>query len=46
MKGAYPQVSMTEIYVAALPFIVIDVFVIALLLFLPNVALWLPALMG
>jgi TRAP-type mannitol/chloroaromatic compound transport system permease large subunit len=46
MKGVYPQASMTEIYVAALPFIIIDLFVITLMLLFPAVVLWLPAQMG
>lgn len=46
MKAVYPQASMTEIYIAALPFILIDLFVITLMLLFPAVVLWLPAQMG
>ena len=45
MKGVRPQLRMTEIYVAAMPIIVLQVFVIGLMLAFPALSLWLPGLM-
>jgi tripartite ATP-independent transporter DctM subunit len=38
MKGAVPKVKMHEVYRAAMPFILIDVFVIGLLIAFPGIA--------
>ena len=46
MKGvAPPHITMFDIYRAALPFILIDVLVLALMLCFPALPLWLPSLM-
>jgi TRAP-type mannitol/chloroaromatic compound transport system permease large subunit len=45
MKGVRPQLRMTDIYVAAMPIIVLQVFVIGLMLAFPPLTLWLPGLM-
>ena len=42
MEGVVPHISMTEIYKSAIPFAVMNVIVIAVLIVLPQVALWLP----
>jgi tripartite ATP-independent transporter DctM subunit len=38
MKGAAPQVNMQQVYMAALPFLVIDIAVIGLLIAFPGIA--------
>ena len=38
MKGAAPQVNMQQVYLAALPFLVIDIAVIGLLIAFPGIA--------
>jgi tripartite ATP-independent transporter DctM subunit len=46
MKGVVPSdISIQQIYKAALPFIVLDLIAIVLLLFIPGLALWLPSVM-
>lgn len=40
------SVSMTAIWKAAVPFIACDIVVIVILMFAPQIALWLPNLMG
>lgn len=46
MKGAAPpDVSMTDIYRAAAPFIICDLIVLAVMIASPEFALWLPRLM-
>jgi TRAP-type C4-dicarboxylate transport system permease large subunit len=46
MKGAAPpEVSMVDIYRSATPFIVCDLIVLAVMIALPDLALWLPKLM-
>jgi tripartite ATP-independent transporter DctM subunit len=45
MKGVRPQLKMTEIYVAALPIIVLQSLLIGLMLAFPPVSTWLPGLM-
>lgn len=45
-KGiAPPEVTMTDIYIGALPFIVIQVIVLVTVALLPELSLWLPSLM-
>jgi tripartite ATP-independent transporter DctM subunit len=47
MKGVAPKgTSMADIYSAALPFILCDVVVMALIIVFPALALWLPGLMS
>ena len=44
MKGVAPfKTSLMQIYAAALPFVCIELFVLALLILFPSVALWLPS---
>jgi tripartite ATP-independent transporter DctM subunit len=44
MKGvAPPNTTMKQIYMAALPFIMLDVFAIFLIISFPDLALWLPS---
>jgi TRAP-type mannitol/chloroaromatic compound transport system permease large subunit len=45
MKGVRPQLPMTDIYVAAIPIIFLQMFVIGLMLAFPPLSLWLPGLM-
>lgn len=45
MKGVAPfKTSLMQIYAAAAPFVVIELFVLGLLILFPSVALWLPTL--
>jgi len=45
MQGvAPPQIRITQVYAAAIPFIGLEVFVMAILVLFPSVALWLPNL--
>lgn len=44
MQGASPATPMTTIYRATLPFIAIEIAVLALIFLVPPVALWLPQL--
>lgn len=46
MKGVVPDVSMTTIWKSALPFIGCIVVVIIILMFLPQISLWLPGVAG
>jgi len=43
---APPQITLRQIYVAALPFIVLEVIVLALLVAWPGLATWLPLVVG
>lgn len=46
MKGVAPSdVTMREIYLAALPFLVCDLMVIILMMAFPQIALWLPGIL-
>jgi tripartite ATP-independent transporter DctM subunit len=45
-KGAAPQVTMGEIIASVLPFVLIVLFVVALLIAVPEFTLWLPRLMA
>lgn len=46
MKGvAPPQYSMTTVYRAAAPFVLIEIIVLMAILFFPELGLWLPSLM-
>jgi TRAP-type mannitol/chloroaromatic compound transport system permease large subunit len=45
MKGVRPQLKMTDIYVAAIPIIGLQIFVIALMLAFPALTLWFTDLM-
>ncbi len=44
MKAVAPQYSMSEIYKASIPFIVIDIIAMALILIFPDIALFLPSI--
>jgi TRAP-type C4-dicarboxylate transport system permease large subunit len=47
MKGvAPPHITMNQIYVAALPYVVFALIVLFLILLFPPVATWLPRLLG
>ncbi len=47
MKGVAPaSISMNEVYMAAMPYIVMSVFILALIFFFPAIATWLPAVLG
>ena len=47
MKGvAPPGTTMTDVYKAAIPFIVLQILAMAIIMFFPPIALWLPGLMG
>lgn len=47
MKGVAPfEVSLGEVVRSALPFVVIELFVLALLIMAPKVATWLPAMLN
>ena len=46
MKGvAPPEITVRQIFVAAAPFIVLELIVLALIVAVPPLATWLPALM-
>ncbi len=45
MKGVRPEFALTDIYMAALPIVVIQALVIAFLMLFPPVVAWLPSLM-
>jgi len=47
MRGvAPPQVTMTHIFVAVIPYVTLSLLVLALVFFVPNVALWLPKVLS
>jgi tripartite ATP-independent transporter DctM subunit len=47
MKGvAPPAISMHEVYMAAVPYIVMSFFILILIFFLPAIATWLPAVLS
>jgi tripartite ATP-independent transporter DctM subunit len=47
MKGVAPaSISMSEVYMAALPYIAMSLVVLGLIFFFPLVATWLPAVLG
>ena len=47
MRGvAPPEIRMPQIYASVMPFLLIKLFVLALIVWLPEVATWLPSLMG
>lgn len=45
MKGVAPHYSMRDIYVATIPFLILDFIALMLVLFFPQLALWLPGKM-
>jgi len=45
LKGVYPEAKMSDIYRAAVPFVVIQLAVIAAILFFPPLATWFPEVM-
>ena len=46
MKGVAPKgITMMDIYKSMIPFILIDLFAMLVIMFLPSIALWLPSLM-
>lgn len=47
MKGVVPEdISMGDIYISALPYVVIGLAMIALIMLFPSIALWLPSIGG
>jgi tripartite ATP-independent transporter DctM subunit len=47
MKGVAPRtISMHEVYMAAMPYIVMSLVILVLIFFLPPIATWLPALLS
>ena len=46
IKGMAPGVPLGAIYVGVLPFVVAEILLIAILVALPELALWLPGTMG
>jgi TRAP-type mannitol/chloroaromatic compound transport system permease large subunit len=47
MKGVAPRhITMQEIYAAALPYVVFGLIVLVLILLVPPIATWLPALIS
>jgi TRAP-type C4-dicarboxylate transport system permease large subunit len=42
LKGVVPHVSMADIYRAQLPFVAMDMVAMLLIVFFPQIALWLP----
>jgi tripartite ATP-independent transporter DctM subunit len=47
MRGvAPPEIRMRDIYAAVMPFLLIKLFVLALIVWLPELGTWLPGLMG
>jgi tripartite ATP-independent transporter DctM subunit len=46
MKGvAPPSITLKQVYIAALPFIMLEILVLGLLIWFPSLATWLPAIM-
>lgn len=45
MKGVAPKYSLQEIVSAAVPFLLLDILVMALIIIFPGIALWLPSMM-
>ncbi|MEE3051083.1 MAG: TRAP transporter large permease subunit, partial [Pseudomonadota bacterium] len=46
IKGMAPEAPLGAIYVGVLPFVVAEILLIAILVLLPELALWLPGTMG
>jgi TRAP-type mannitol/chloroaromatic compound transport system permease large subunit len=47
MKGvAPPEVTMADIFRAIIPYVLMSILLLALLLWLPGIATWLPGLLG
>ena len=47
MRGvAPPQVTMAHIFVAVIPYVALSLIVLALVFVVPDVALWLPRVLG
>jgi TRAP-type mannitol/chloroaromatic compound transport system permease large subunit len=47
MKGvAPPEVTMADIFRAIVPYVLMSILLLALLLWLPGIATWLPGLLG
>jgi TRAP-type mannitol/chloroaromatic compound transport system permease large subunit len=47
MRGVTPpQVTMAHIFMAVIPYVAMSLLVLALVFFVPAVALWLPAVLG
>ena len=46
LKGVVPQASMSDLYRAALPYVVLDVIALGLVMAFPPIATWLPNLIA
>ena len=46
LKGVVPQASMTDLYRASIPFVILDMIAIGLVIAFPPIATWLPGLIN
>jgi C4-dicarboxylate transporter DctM subunit len=46
IQAHHPEIPVMRIYMGALPFLVADFVLVALLIFVPSIALWLPRVLG
>lgn len=46
LKGVVPEWKMTDIYLGMVPFVILQLFVVALLMAFPGLVLWLPGIAG
>jgi tripartite ATP-independent transporter DctM subunit len=46
IQAQHPEIPVMRIYMGALPFLVADFVLVALLIFVPSIALWLPRVLG
>jgi C4-dicarboxylate transporter DctM subunit len=46
IQAQHPEIPVMRIYMGALPFLVADFVLVALLIFMPSIALWLPRVLG
>jgi TRAP-type mannitol/chloroaromatic compound transport system permease large subunit len=44
MKAVAPQYSMSQIYKASIPFVIIDIIAMAIIMIFPDIALFLPSI--
>ena len=44
LKGVVPQASMTDLYRASIPFVLLDIVAVGLVIAFPEIATWLPGL--
>jgi tripartite ATP-independent transporter DctM subunit len=46
IQAQHPEIPVMRIYMGTLPFLVADFVLVALLIFMPSIALWLPRILG